>query len=353
MKMIIQILFIFNKIISKITEINDIIIMVITMENSKYFWKVILNYYKRLKKQDRIDQNVQKIYNDSRYGYDDLQDSNLLMNLQEYNLQLRTPYLATGQSCYFNSQIENNGLANLKLNFQDMEDAKFISKCFGVETHYSENEIPITYTTLLGTTEFNYATQTFPAGIFEDVFQCSPNHNLPIQPKVGELEQEFFLRLLEHQIDVSSIFNKEKKQEALFRGKRLIENFCNGKNRVYLIELSDVLQIKASFGDIVGLRDGTLTNEESKNKIESLKSLNELMDGFNINLQTIYLDPNMSSEYGVALYGNISTNSLKYIEVERKYYMMQKKAIDLGYQIGDTIPLNLSEEFSKNNVFLR
>lgn len=235
------------------------------------------------------------------------------MNLQEYNLQQKDPYFATGQSCYFNEQIDNFGLSNLKLNPQDIEDARFISNCFGIETHYLGNNTSIIYATLLGTTEFNYGIQTFSAGIFEDVFQCSVTHELPINPKVGELEQDFYLRLLNYQIDNTESFDKEKKEETLLRGKRLINNFCNGKNRVYLIKLSDILQVKASFGDVVGLRDGSYNNEQFKQEISALSTLNELLKNYNIDYHypyNLYLNPNLTSEYGVALYASIPIKKL-------------------------------------------
>ena len=174
-------------------------------------------------------------------------------------------------------------LGNFKLNYQDIEDARYISRCFGKNTTYSENNIPITYTTLLGTTEFNYASQSFPAGIYEDVFQCSPDHNFPIQPLVGEKEEEFYLRVLEFQIDSSDRFEIINKQEVLYRGKRLIHNFGCYKNKVYLINFNDVSDIKASFGDVEGLRSGSITYEESQQKITELPSFSQLLEIFNIN----------------------------------------------------------------------
>ena len=312
------------------------------MDRNKYFWQVILNYVKRLKKEEKVDKAIQTIYDQNSFGYDEVKDADLLMQLQNYNLTLEEPYLATGQSSYFNNQIELNGLSQQKLNLQDIEDAKFISQSFGITTNYTDNNVPITYVTLLGTTEFYYATQRFPAGIFEDVFQCSPNHSWPIQPIVGELEKDFYLRLLEYQIDNSEYFFKENKNEVMMRGKRLIDNFCVGKNRVYLIKMSDALKIKASFGDIDGLRDGKLNYNDAKNKISTLHSLNDLMNSFNISRDLIYFDPNMTSEYGIALYGTIPYASLKYIEVQSKYDFLQKRALNLGYNIGDIIPIDFN-----------
>ena len=207
---------------------------------------------------------MQDLYNKYGYGYDYNNDTQLLIELHNYNMMQDVPYLASGQNGYFHEQIMNNGLGNFKLNLQDIEDAKYISRCFEKNTFYSENNIPVTYATLLGTTEFNYATQSFPAGIYEDVFQCSSNHDFPIQPLVGEKEEDFYLRKLEYKIDSSNIFDSSNKQEALNRGKRLIHNFCCCKNKVYLIAFDDLLDIKASFGDVRGLRDGSVTQEQAQ-----------------------------------------------------------------------------------------
>ncbi len=306
--------------------------------SKQYIFKTILNYLVKIKALGNLETDVQKIYNMYGFGYDAENDAQLLMCLQEFNQERSVPYLASGQNGYFNEQIDANGLVSLKVKEQDLEDAKFISSCFGKNTNYQTNDIQIIYTTLLGTTEFNYASQSFPAGIFEDVFQCSPSHELPIQPKVGESEQDFYIRLLSYQIDSLSSFKMEFKDEVLYRARRLINNFCKAKNRVYLIKLEDALNLKASFGDIAGLRDGNLSSEDANIKIQSLISLDNLLENFNISGEYLYSDPNLSSEYGIALYGNIYKNKLKYIEVERAYTLMQKKAIDMGLQFGDEIP---------------
>ena len=312
------------------------------VERKEYFFTIIKKYMLRLKNKSKVNAFVQGIYDKYGYGCNDVNDAQLLMELQNYNMMQDDPYLATGQSGYFHEQIMNNGLGNFKLNPQDVEDAKYISSCFGKNITYSENGIPITYTTLLGTTEFNYGTQSFPAGIFEDVFQCSATHEFPIQPVVGESEQDFYLRLLEHQIDSSEEFNTINKQEVVNRGKRLIHNFCAHKNKIYLIKLSNIQEIKASFGDIEGLRDGKASLEESQQKVHDLPSFSQLLSSFNM----IYNDPNMQSEFGIALYGLIPYEKIQFIEVERKYEMMQRRAIELGYSMGDVMPLNLDSEIT-------
>lgn len=315
--------------------------------NKTNMLKSLSDYIKKLKISKNINIPIQNIYNQFGYGYDEENDARLLMTLQEYNQSQEIPFLATGQSGYFNEQIEEKGLTSLQINNEDIEDAQYIANCFGVKTNFQNSNIPITYTTLLGTTEFNYATQSFPAIIFEDVFQCSPSHSLPIQPIVGESEQDYYLRLLKHQISNTPTFNKNNEQEALLRAKRLIANFCKHKNRVYLIKLDEVLQTKASFGDIEGLRDRRISYEESLAKIRELSSLSDLMTKYNIQPNLVYFDPNMTSEYGIALYGGIPKEKTTYIEVERSYQMMQRKALDMGLQVGVEIPPSYNNSFSK------
>lgn len=316
--------------------------------NKQYIFETLLNYLVKTKTFGSLETNVQKIYNMYSFGYDAENDAQLLMSLQQFNQERSVPYLASGQNGYFNEQIDSNGLTNLKVKAQDLEDAKFISSCFGKNTNYQSNNIQVIYTTLLGTTEFNYASQSFPAGIFEDVFQCSPSHELPIQPKVGETEQDFYLRLLIHQMNSLNYFKEEYKDEVLSRAKRLINNFCKSKNRVYLIELDDVLNLRASFGDITGLRDGNLSSEEAEAKIQSLVTLESLINTHNMPTEYLYFDPNLTSEYGIALYGNIPKSKLKYIEVERAYALMQKKAVDMGLQFGDEIPRSYEHTITIN-----
>lgn len=171
---------------------------------------------------------------------------------QEFNMSAETPFLASGQSSYFNEQIDQSGMSGLKLREQDVDDARFIAECFGKKASFSDDNLDILYTTLPGTTEMNYAAQTFPAIIFEDVFQCSAGHELPFDPKVGEEEEDYWTRVLDTKIVENEDFPQDKIKEARERGMRLSKNFCAGKNRIYLIPIKDILTNKASFGDIMG-----------------------------------------------------------------------------------------------------
>ena len=96
-----------------------------------YFYTIINNYIKKSKGIMKINTVIQGLYNKYGYGYTDINDTQLLNELQNYNILQDIPYLATGQNGYFHNQIMEKGLGNFKLNQQDIEDAKFISSCFG------------------------------------------------------------------------------------------------------------------------------------------------------------------------------------------------------------------------------
>ncbi len=310
------------------------------MYNIDYIKTIITNFLKSSNTIVRPNIQLQQLYDTNDY-YE------MPMLLQEYNLSQSMPFLASGLSCYFNNQVNENGLSNLKLSAQDIEDAKFIASCFGKTINYSDNNLSTLYTVLLGTIEFNYGMQTFPAGIFEDVFQCSSDHSMPIQPIVGESEVDFYCRVLEYQISQFNDFPLERKSEALVRAKRLTSNFCNGKNRIYLIPFENVMNNKASFGDITGLRDGKLNGEELQKKLATLPSFENLLQSFGIaidNGMNLYNNPNMTSEFGIAIYGTIVNKDISYFEIDRVYDLIQKKAKEMGYINGNIIPNDIFQE---------
>lgn len=314
------------------------------MTNADYLKTIITKFLRLESKVVKPNRELQHLYDSNNYD-------EMLMLLQEYNLSLPMPILASGMSCYFNNQVDEHGLTNLKIAPKDIEDAKFIASCFGKTINYADNNLPILYTTLLGTTEFNYGMQTFPAGIFEDVFQCSPDHSLPIQPIVGESEIDYYCRVLDYQIKNFANFPMEKRNEVLARAKRLATNFCNGKNRIYLIPFENVMNNKASFGDIKGLRDGKLSGEELQQKLDALPNFEQLLQEYSINNTNPYNNPNMTSEYGIAIYGTIINKNITYFEIDRMYDLIQKKAQELGYVMKDIIPndISLSIEKDKNS----
>ncbi len=141
-----------------------------------------------------------------------------MRKVEDFNCTTKASFLASGQSSYFSEQIDKNGMSGLRLRDEDIEDAKYIAECFGKQINLSNDALDILYVTLPGTTEVNYATQTFPAVIFEDVFQCSAIHELPFPPKVGEKEEVYWSRVLsqkspKRKIFLLTKFSKQKRAE--------------------------------------------------------------------------------------------------------------------------------------------
>lgn len=234
---------------------------------------------------------------------DEQQYGETLLKIREFNCTTESPFLASGQSSYFNEQIDKHGMSGLKLHKEDIEDAKYIAECFGKEISLSPDALDILYATLPGTTEMNYAMQTFPAVIFEDVFQCSATHEWPFVPKVGEKEETYWSRVLSQKISETQDFPTDKILEAKERGARLIHNFCKAKNRIYFIPVKDIQDNKSSFGDIVGLRGGS-TETSHKKILQDMPGFGQLVDmEYCTNIWNMYQNPNFTSEYGIAIYG--------------------------------------------------
>lgn len=284
------------------------------------------------------DLELQHVYDAANLAEDPDNIYQLLAALQEQNIESAAPALASGQSSYFNQQIDESGFEKpLRLQNQDIEDAKFVAQCFGKMINYDNRDLPILYTTLPGTVEFNYAAQTFPAGIYEDVLQESPDHSLSTPPLVGEPENIYWQRVLTEKLSAQNLPETQIK-EALVRGSRLINHFCQGKNRIYFIPINDLKLNHASFGDVDGLRDGKNSDTATQEVLQTLPTLSEQMEQSNIyDARGAYQDPNFSSEYGVAVYGPIQSEEIKYIEVERAYDIMQKRARSKGLQFGEQI----------------
>lgn len=289
---------------------------------------------------------LQSIY-DSVIGAD-LEDWEIQWEIkkgfQEFNMSAETSFLASGQSSYFNEQIDQNGMSGLKLRKQDVEDARFIAECFGKKASFSDDNLDILYATLPGTIEMNYAAQTFPAIIFEDVFQCPANHDLPFSPKVGEKEEDYWVRVLDAKIAENKNFPQDKTEEVRERGMRLAKSFCTGKNRIYLIPIKDILTNKASFGDVMGIRGGEFRDDKTMNDVMSeALSLEELSIDYGLdpnNVSELYENQNFTSEYGIAIYGKIPQENIQYIEVEREYDIMQRKAKQKGLKDGEETGLD-------------
>ena len=106
------------------------------------------------------------------------------------------------------------------------------------------------------------------------------------------------------------------------------------------ILFENVASNKASFGDVEGLRDGKLSGKELEAKLDSLYSFEQLLQAFDVSItngMSLYDNHNMTSEYGIAIYGTIASKDISFFEIDRMYDLIQKKAKDMGYTDGDVI----------------
>lgn len=305
-----------------------------------------ISAYKKLK-EFRIIKDIQTKYmkyeKEHGYGFDKDDDYDFLSRLEELNSGLEEPYVVTGQNGYFSERIMARGLGDLSLDPEDQEDVDFIIDSFGGKRKkFNSDNIPFFSTTLLGTVEFNYATQSFPAGIEENVFQCRADHTWPILPRLGESEEDFYMRLMEYRIEKSDSFDMSKKEEVLDRTRRLVNKFCKNNNRIWLIKRSDLLGYKVSDGDIEELKYGEKSLEEKKKIIDGLETYEEFINSRGIEyVQSHYSSAWGDSEHGITVYGIVPPEKLRYIEVERRYQLLQRAARSEGYSDGDEIPLDI------------
>ena len=75
-------------------------------------------------------------------------------------------------------------------------------------------------------------------------------------------------------------------------------------------------------------------------KLDSLYSFEQLLQAFDVSItngMSLYDNPNMTSEYGIAIYGTIASKDISFFEIDRMYDLIQKKAKDMGYTDGDVI----------------
>lgn len=92
-------------------------------------------------------------------------------------------------------------------------------------------------------------------------------------------------------------------------------------------------------------RDGE-TTDNAMSEVLSLEELNTTYGRDPNNVSGLYGDPNFSSEYDIAIYGEIPQENIQCIEVERGYDIMQRKAKQKGLKDGEAIDLSEQPFFS-------
>ncbi len=84
-----------------------------------------------------------------------------------------------------------------------------------------------------------------------------------------------------------------------------------------------------------------MTTEANYDKIlQNIPSSKQLADeNYCPDVRSMYQNPNFTSEYGIAIYGKIQSDNLEYVEVDRSYDFMQKKALQAELKDGDDLIL--------------
>ena len=144
-------------------------------------------------------------------------------------------YLVSGQNSYFNNHIQQNGLNNISV---EEEDAKVIAILhslvlrYGHPANYGDNN-SIVYVTPPGTIELDYARQSFPSGILEDVFCWQGNLQYPF-PWYTYFDDIEIIDLIADEDDINQILNNK----ATFFAEDIRDGKTTGKD--YEIELSSM-----------------------------------------------------------------------------------------------------------------
>lgn len=104
--------------------------------------------------------------------------------------------------------------------------------------------------------------------------------------------------------------------------------------------MKDVQNNKASFCDVIGLRSSAVTDFSTENILRDRLSFRQLADEqYCPDVRSMYQNPNFTSEHGVAIYGNIQSDNIEYVEIERGYDTVQREALRAGLKAGDDLIL--------------
>ena len=136
--------------------------------NIRHVGDALIRFVKK-KLEFTVVRRAQYLYykHEQEHGYriDKNADIVFLDTLRRINSGLEEPYFVTGQSGYFTERIEREGLGDLTLEKEDQEIVDFIIDCFHHrhDMKFKASSIPFFSSTLMGTVEYNYGTQSFPA----------------------------------------------------------------------------------------------------------------------------------------------------------------------------------------------
>lgn len=285
-----------------------------------------------------------------------------------------TMYLSSGQSSYFNNYIDENGLRNIRINEYDCETLKQLNIIcnypYGKPKNFGK-KCSLIYLCPAGSLEVDYARQSFPSGILESIFgwearnkEVFPTENFcGVDIVVGEEEYDYWMRVVERKIEYIkvrgslSIDNKVWTEDDynIFRQRvyELLKIFCIGYNRIYFINILDILNNRVG-GFLENLRYGNVTDEEylnTINRLDTFKMMIEKIVGGSISIEEkaktyIRNEKNSHSQWGLATIDGIDA-PVSYVKVRTKYSLLQEYLKSIGYNIGDSI-----DYYKLNELFL-
>ena len=270
-------------------------------------------------------------------------------------------YFVTGQSGYFNKQIESNGLNHVKV---EQDDALVLTMLhslvlrYGSPSNYGKID-SIIYVAAPGTLELSYARQSFPAGILEDILDWQGDKKYPypwytfvnnvesVDLVVGESESDYWMRVVQKLIDVKKEKGKPIKFEEteitdeqlsnfMTRVRGVFSKFCTGTNRLYFLPIDQLLDNKVSYF-AEGIREGKLSSEEYEAKLASMSTLKQTIDSTDGDTGA-FIERLKSSEsqWGIAMIGDIEC-PVRYVDIKTTYQLLQEYFLSHEYKEGKTI----------------
>ncbi len=276
-------------------------------------------------------------------------------------------YLVSGQNAYFNEYIENNGLNNVKVDKDDAETLRqlfSLVSLFGKPKNYVQSG-SILYVTPVGKLELQYSRQSFPSGILEDILGWGekikyqyPWYSMidikPVEIVVGESESNYWMRVVNKLIDLKrnsggplaidgKVLSEEELKQFKARVNELFKKFCVGKNRLYFINIMQILNNRIS-GYAEHLRTGSVSEQDYLKEIISLKTVRETIDYYAVNSENIEERVKEfirkikqgDSKWGLAIFGEIN-GPISYVEIKTSYTLLQEYFLSKGYASGDVI----------------
>lgn len=288
-------------------------------------------------------------------------------------------YLVSGQNSYFNNHIMQNGLNNIRIEEADAKVIAMLNSLVRDEpANYGSND-SIIYVTAPGTIELDYARQSFPSGILEDVFCWLGGKKYPfpwftysffgdgvesVDLIAGEDECDYWIRVTQKLLEIKkkskkSIKFKDKEiseeqlENFMIRVHDVLNKFCNGYNRLYFLPINQILNNKATYF-AENIREGRITGDDYERELLSMETLQQIIDSTaKDSMSFIEQLKSNESQWGMAILGKIES-PIKYVEIKSMYQLLQEYFLNHEHKNGDIITsteiYDLFKEIEKHDI---